>query len=305
MNSLLESLTRQRSSLHRSRVAEWKRAPGELPHVLGHRGARHAEPENTLRAFDRALVEGARGVELDVRMTADGELIVVHDPEWVPASASQGAGASQEEGALPRVGAPQEARPLREGDAPREASFPDATPTKIPFDRLSASQVAALELAGGERIPTLAQVLDWQRDTGAWLNVELKGDVPSQGHVVRAACSLIAAHGGDRILISSFYPRMVAECALRLPDVPICWLVHAGQRYLKNAWGWEFTGAAGVHPEHVDLSGTRLAQWLAAGAVVNVWTVNDGDTARRLAALGVDGLISDCPGLVLEALRRP
>src|SRR5690606_30692368 len=123
---------------------------------------------------------------------------------------------------------------------------------------LAASQLSRVRLAHGQRVPTLKEALRWQRDTGAWLNVELKGDVPSKGHVVRTACALLREHGGDRILVSSFYPRMLLECAVRLPDVPTAWLVHAEQRVLKTAPGWQWTGAAAVHPQVRDLSAQRV-----------------------------------------------
>ena len=58
----------------------FRRQSGERPFVLGHRGARHAAPENTLKAFDMAAAEGADGVELDVRLCQSGEVIVLHDP---------------------------------------------------------------------------------------------------------------------------------------------------------------------------------------------------------------------------------
>ena len=56
------------------------RKPGTLPLVLGHRGARHAAPENTHAAFELARSEGAAGVELDVRLVKSGEIVVLHDP---------------------------------------------------------------------------------------------------------------------------------------------------------------------------------------------------------------------------------
>src|SRR4051812_41502440 len=56
------------------------RKPGALPLVLGHRGARHAAPENTHAAFELARREGAAGVELDVRLVKTGQIVVLHDP---------------------------------------------------------------------------------------------------------------------------------------------------------------------------------------------------------------------------------
>src|SRR5688572_31359268 len=61
-------------------VERLRRAPGAKPLVLGHRGARHAAPENTHAAFELSRAEGAAGVELDVRLVKSGEIVVLHDP---------------------------------------------------------------------------------------------------------------------------------------------------------------------------------------------------------------------------------
>jgi glycerophosphoryl diester phosphodiesterase len=79
-------------------------------------------------------------------------------------------------------------------------------------------------------------------------------------------------------------------------------LVHAEQRVLKNGPGWQLLGAAGVNPQTVELSLNRVRQLRDAGALVNVWTVNDPARARELADAGVDGLITDTPRVILNAL---
>jgi glycerophosphoryl diester phosphodiesterase len=107
-------------------------------------------------------------------------------------------------------------------------------------------------------------------------------------------------HPEEVALCSSFHPAIVRAIAAR--GLPAAWLVHAGQRVLKEARGFRLLGAAAVHPERVLATPERVARWKRAGALVNVWTVNDPDEARRLAALGVDAIISDVPARVLGAL---
>ncbi len=258
-----------RTALARQRTDEWRRPEGARPRVYGHRGARHAEPENTLRAFHAAMAEGAEGIELDVRLTADGVPVIAHD-EALPAGARDPRG------------------PI------------DQFPPRL--SSLSASQLDAVRLPSGERIPTLAEALRFRSETGAYVNVELKGDVPARGALVRAACDALDTLGSDRILVSSFDPRIVRAVARRCPDVPVAWLVHSGQRILKHSPGWQHIGAVGVHPEGKDLTRERIAALRAQGALVNVWTVNDPDRARELADAGVDGLITDTPRRILNAL---
>jgi glycerophosphoryl diester phosphodiesterase len=72
-----------------ARTNAWQRPAGARPFVLGHRGARHAAPENTQRAFELALAEGADGIELDVRLDRDGRVIVLHDRTLARVSAGQ------------------------------------------------------------------------------------------------------------------------------------------------------------------------------------------------------------------------
>src|SRR5688572_18628019 len=123
-----------------SSFAALRRPPGARPFVLGHRGARHAAPENTQRAFELALSEGADGVELDVRLDRSGRAIVLHDA------------------GLARVTQGIDARQVAE---------------------LSAAEVDAAHVGGGEPIPVLIDVLAWAEEREARVNVELKGDVPS------------------------------------------------------------------------------------------------------------------------------
>jgi glycerophosphoryl diester phosphodiesterase len=233
---------------------------------LGHRGARHAAPENTLRAFELARSEGADGVELDVRLTADRKLVVFHDPT------------------LTRVSAGHDRRAV---------------------DALSYRDFAALDMGAGERPPLLGDVLDWAAAHDQRLNIELKRDTRELGRLVTGVARLLRERSAasERVLLSSFHPGVVALLARMLPRVPSCWLVHARQRVLHRAPGWRLLGAAGVHPEWRTATTARIARWKSRGALVGVWTVNDADVARRLSADGVDCIISDAPGSILAALR--
>jgi glycerophosphoryl diester phosphodiesterase len=215
------------------------------------------------------MAEGAEGIELDVRLTADGVPVIAHD-DALPAGSRDGRG------------------PI------------DHEPPRI--SRLSASQLAAVRLPSGERIPTLVEALHFRTETLALVYVELKGDVPSRPTLVEAACAAFERYGDDRILVSSFDPRIVWAVSRRRPDVPVAWLVHSGQRILKHSPGWQSLGAVGVHPEGKQLSDARIQALLEQGALVNVWTVNDPERARELALAGVDGLITDAPRKILEAL---
>jgi glycerophosphoryl diester phosphodiesterase len=245
-------------------IAHFRRRPGERPLVLGHRGARRDAPENTLDAFELAREQGADGVELDVRFDGDGRVVVLHDPD------------------LKRVTRERDARSV---------------------EALTSRELDRVDLGGGARVPELSAVLAWAAPHSLLVNVELKHDVRRRRDLVRRVARLVrqAPDAAERVILSCFHPGIVLALSRRLPEFAVAWLVHAGQRFARGARGFRLLGARAVHPEHVLATPARVRRWQRGGAVVNAWTVNDAAEARRLAALGVDGLISDAPREILAA----
>jgi glycerophosphoryl diester phosphodiesterase len=245
------------------------------PRILGHRGVRAAEarastvpPENTIAAFEQALREGAEGIELDVRVCATGELVVLHDPTLTEITAGADSRAAHE----------------------------------LPWSTLARVPLASADSASA-RIPLLVDVLAFARAHALPVNIELKRDAPSRTAIVTAAARLLGAWDpAHAILVSSFDPIMLAGLALLAPRVPRAILVHPEQ--------WRRTAlaaaiplrVAAVHLEHTLATPGRVARFHAAGMLVNAWTVNDADEARRLATAGVDGLITDVPAVLHAAL---
>lgn len=242
----------------------WRRRPGR-PWVLGHRGARHTAPENTLAAFDRALDEGADGVELDVRLDGDGRVVVIHDIT------------------LKRV---TEGRDVRS------------------VESLSGAQLGGVDVGSGERVPRLVDVLAWARERDTRLNIEVKRDVRRPLWLLMRVAALVRGQREpERLILSSFHPGFVVALSRLVTHVPVGWLLHDGQRLLRHAPGRDLLGAAAIHPQATMVTPRLVAPWQREGLPVNVWTVNEAIEARRLEALGVDTLISDCPKRVLDALR--
>lgn len=241
------------------------RRSGSAPLVYGHRGARESAPENTLLSFDLAMQQGAVGVELDVRMSADGILLIHHDPH------------------------------VRLRGLLSEVAISD----------LNEPQLRRLRLSSGEPIPTLREVLAWQARCGALLNIELKADVKAPLSMVRLVVQEVNRTGGDRILFSSFDPRLVVALKFHAPEIPRAQLLEPETPYAEFLATGARHFAQGLHPQDILLSPSWLAEVKAKfdDAILNIWTVNDEREAVRLADLGVDGLITDAPARILAALE--
>jgi glycerophosphoryl diester phosphodiesterase len=136
------------------------------------------------------------------------------------------------------------------------------------------------------------------------VNVELKADVRKRRLLLERVRDTLREAPLPLVILSSFDPRFVLWLSRTLPELPSAWLVHKKQPILRYAPGWRLV-ASGLHLEHPLADRARIEAVHGAGGVVNVWTVNDVAVAQRLANDGVDGIISDQPGLILSALARP
>jgi glycerophosphoryl diester phosphodiesterase len=109
----------------------------------------------------------------------------------------------------------------------------------------------------------------------------------------------------ERILFSSFFASNLTAARRLLPDVPCGLLTFRGR---LGAWGrsigWRGKPYAALHPFYTDADAGMVARVHAAGKRFNVWTVNAEDALRRMIGLGVDGLITDDPGLACRLLGR-
>ncbi len=245
-------------------IEAFRRAAGAPPLVFGHRGVRGPLPENTLAAFARAADEGADGIELDVRLSGSGDVIVLHDPD------------------LSRVTDARDARLANE---------------------LAWAELTRVDV-GGERIPKLADVLSLARDRGLLVNVELKHDEPRKTELVRGVKRVLAASvlGLDRVILSTFHPKLALLCQAFLPGVGRAFICHYGQRSRRPFAVGRALRAHAIHPEHTLLTPASAAACRRAGLALSSWTINDEAVARELASLGVDSLITDRPGAIRRAL---
>ena len=239
------------------------------PQILAHRGARRVAPENTLPAFARALEMGADGIELDVHLSRDGQLVVIHD--FGLETTTNGLG-------------PVEALSAAE------------------LALLDAGSHFGPEFAG-TGVPTLGQVFDLVGDR-CRINVEIKSEHATGGPAVEPLAEMIRSRNlHDQVIVSSFNPISLVKMRWTDPKVELGLLLEEElPPHLRFAWFTPILQPQAVHPA-AGMVDAAFMQWARArNCAVNVWTVNDVDEARALVTLGVDALISDVPDLMIAAL---
>ncbi len=237
------------------------------PCIFAHRGASAYAPENTLAAFELALQQGAPAIELDVKLSADGHVVVIHD--------STVDRTTNGKGKVARLSLAE----LRALDA---GSF---------FS----------EKYRGEKIPTLEEVFDLVGKR-ALINIELTNYTTPRDSLVEEVCRLVREHHmEENVLFSSFLPRNLHQAAILLPEVPRGLLALEGWKGLwMRSFQFFFGNYQALHPYVSDVTPQQIASVHRIGRRVHVWTVNDAEWIRRLLKWGADGIFTDDPPLALR-----
>lgn len=230
--------------------------------LIGHRGARAEAPENTLAGFRHLRSLGVRAVEFDIRVSADDQLVVIHDSALDRTTNGIGDVASQPAAALAQLDACHRAFP---------------------------------HWQGSEGIPTLTQVLQ-ELDDFHHIELEVKVTDPNAEAKVLAQLPALwqTFHLAGRARVTSFNPRMLFAIQQAHPDIPRGFLFEADfmgdAMQIAQALGCD---AIGPHEQRCDEA--LIAAAHERGWWVSTWTVNSPERALNLQRIGLDGLITDCP----------
>lgn len=241
-----------------------------MTNVIAHRGASRAALENTVEAFRLAVAMGVDGIELDVRRSRDGRLIVHHDARIRDARIRD-----------PRF---RDAR-VGGGDAIIELDrrhLPEYIPDL---------HDALLACAGA---PGSAEVM---------VNIEIKNDADepdfdsTRSLAPRVVGEALAVGDHQRWLISSFDLAMVDAVRAADPRIATAWLVvdvpdDAVARLLAG-------GHRALHPWVGTLRRATVAECHASGIAVNAWTCDDPERMRELIGWGVDGIVTNVPDIAI------
>ncbi|HEX9342762.1 MAG TPA: glycerophosphodiester phosphodiesterase family protein [Actinomycetota bacterium] len=276
----------------------------ELPRILGHRGARFTAPENTVASFQAAIAEGADGVELDLRRTLDQALVCLHDP---------GLGRTTDGRGPVRQWTLEELRRL---DASAGLKFGRNGSAGLPWTASPGSPGSPARSAGdwpfrGIQIPTIAQALD-ALPRSALVDVEAKfrGEGPDGPAEVAEllAAELAGRPDRDRIMVSSFSRRLMAAAVPKLPGMRVGIVTSALTPLGRALRVAEAAGctllAAQAHAYLGPMAKAAASRAADAGILLLAWTVDDPETALRLADLGVSVIVSDRPGALRQALAQ-
>ena len=276
-------------------MSAWPHVPFDLQ---GHRGARGLAPESTIASFDAAIAHGVTGIEFDVRLTGDGEVVVWHDPTL------------------------EAAKCVFEGEDLTEALVADLTLAQLRSVDVGSRTLAAYPqqvAAPGSRILTLAELFD--RYAAAhptlWWTVEVKVDptdpreVATREELTRRVIDAIKDAGVEgRSFVHSFDwavlelardidPSLVLS-ALMVPGMPVedvrPWTGSLDPAdFPDEVAAAAALGASVFSPYWTWCTPDNVARAHELGLAVLPWTVNEVADLEAMKAAGVDGLVTDYP----------
>ena len=236
-----------------------------MTEIFAHRGASGYAPENTLEAFRLAMEQGADGMELDVHLTKDGEVVVIHDETLDRTSNGHG--------------------------NVRDYTLEELK--KFSFHN-------HMEKYQGVQIPTLKEALNLVKNSCMKVNIELKTGIYWYEGIEEKTMDIVKTMGmEDRVIYSSFNHYSIqkvleqnsdAETAYLFSDVPLNM-----EKYAKD------TGVKGLHPAvyHLKMA-DFLETYMKSGLKVRVWTVNNKEDMKMFMDAGVDAVITNYPKVSVE-----
>ena len=243
--------------------------------IIAHRGASHDAPENTLAAVRLAWEQGADAVEIDVRLSKDGHIVVLHD------------------------------------DDTRRVAGVNRKASERTLAELQQLHVGSWKNArfSGERIPTLVEVIAMMPH-GKRLFIEVKCGQEIVAPLQRTLHS--CQRPSQQFAVIAFSDAVLHAVKVALPSVEAFWLsgfTHDPDTNTYRPTADELIGTAsaagfdGLDLWHEGVDSAFVRQAHEAGLKCFAWTVNDAAAARRLVAAGVDGITTDRPAWLREKLQ--
>lgn len=236
---------------------------------FAHRGFSGKYPENTMLAFEKAVEAGADGIELDVQLSKDGEVVIIHDETLDRTTDGKG-------------------------------FVVDYT-----YEELSKFDASYIYRESGKinKIPTLREYFEMVKDKNIITNVELKTGVNEYYGIEEKVWNLIKEYKlEDRIIISSFNHYSILKMKKIAPQLKYgllteTWYVNPGK----------YTAELGVqcyHPQFAIMTKDMVKELKDNKIEINVWTVNKEKDIRDMIEKGIDGIIGNFPDLTKKIIAE-
>ncbi|WP_319370766.1 glycerophosphodiester phosphodiesterase [uncultured Ilyobacter sp.] len=238
--------------------------------IFGHRGASGYAPQNTMSAMRVALEQGTDGIELDVQLTKDNEVVVCHD--WSIDNVSNGKG--------------------------RVSDFTLNEIKKFDFGSYFSREFQ------GEKIPTLGEILDFLPKEMT-LNIELKIKAENRGLLPEKVAELLMSHNRiENTIVSSFNHPCLKKIKNLIPKVKVA-ILYEG--YLLNPGKYMVDLGMDIYSFHLNLDyiNEKIIEDLHKHKKkVYIWTSNDTETTKKIFNMGADGVMTNFPIDMKNALSE-
>lgn len=234
---------------------------------FGHRGFSGKYPENTMLSFEKCVEVGADGIELDVHLTKDGQVVIIHDE-------------------------------LLDRTTDHKGLVMDHTLAELKEMDASADFVGVY---GKNEIPTLDEYLDFVKDKPVITNIELKtGIIPYPGIEQKTLDLIDKYHLRDKIIISSFNHYSVVRMKELAPDMKYGLLEDS--RIVEMAAYAKRLGVDYLHPLFYTIDEQYLKEAAENNLGINAWTVNSEEDIRKMIRIGIHGIIGNNPDICAKLL---
>lgn len=237
--------------------------------VYAHRGFSGMYPENTMLAFQKALEAGADGVELDVHLSKDGELMIIHDE------------------ALART-------------TGKEGLVSDYTRSELEKIQASKTKDDAYQVT----IPSFEEYCAFAKENPMVTNIEIKTNRSWYPAIEKKTVDMVRRFGLEKkVIFSSFNWLSIVRCRTLAPDIP-CGLLYENQNVRHLAYQAVNHDMQFLHPDFQLLDDEAVKECRQLGIGINVWTINTEERMRKCMDWNLRGVISNYPDMCLRLLGR-
>lgn len=238
----------------------------QMTQIFAHRGYSAVFSENTMTAFREAETAGADGIELDVQMTMDGEIVVIHDEKVNRTTSGNG--------------------------YVKDFTFKE-------IRQLNANKMGIKK----EPVPALAEVLEWLQTNELTCNIELKNSYFPYKGMEEKVIGFVHSYGlAERIIFSSFNHYSIVYCYQLAPEIETAPL-YSGHIFMPWVYAQSIHAGA-IHPNYRGLTDDIIKKSIKSGIAVRPYTINRDADMQRLFNINCSALITDDPVKALRIRKK-